>query len=447
MTSLRLRLFLLIVAATVLVWSLAAAWTALSARADVERVLDARLREAAVMVASLGYADGALPTNTTRPAPIVLPSYERQLSCQIWSVTGNLLGASQGAPTQALSKGRPGFSEPVVDGVAWRVYTHVAPDTGLSIMVGDTLAVRQQLITGLVQGLLVPAMVGLVALAFLLWVGVGRGLGPVRRIAGAIASREPDDQSPLNVGRVPRELSPLTQEIDELFARIERLRSGEKRFLASAAHEMQTPLAGLRTHADIALRARDEETRERALVRIRQSVDRTARLVRQLLELSRQEANGAPAGEKALLGPAVEIVREELSHLLAQHKLTLRISGSADRLILPLASETLIIALRNLVENAALHGPENETIEIGRLGENFYVEDRGEGILPEQAEAMLEPFARGAETNLQGSGLGLAIAASALHPRMALVFERTESGFRVHVRHTSNLDCDARAEN
>src|SRR3546814_5688269 len=118
-------------------------------------------------------------------------------------------------------------------------------------MVGDTLAVRQQLITGLVQGLLVPALIGLVALAFLLWIGVGRGLGPVRRIAEAIAARAPDDQSPLAVDRVPRELSPLTQEIDDLFARIERLRSGEKRFLASAAHEMQTPLAGLRTHADI----------------------------------------------------------------------------------------------------------------------------------------------------------------------------------------------------
>src|SRR3546814_7683413 len=74
-------------------------------------------------------SDLAPPINTANPAPIPLPSYERQLSCQIWSVTGNLLGVSEGAPTQALSAGQPGFSEPVVDGVAWRVYTHVAPDT------------------------------------------------------------------------------------------------------------------------------------------------------------------------------------------------------------------------------------------------------------------------------------------------------------------------------
>src|SRR3546814_19705881 len=107
-------------------------------------------------------------------------------------------------------------------------------------MVGDTLAVRQQLITGLVQGLLVPALIGLVALAALLWIGVGRGLGPVRRIAQAIAARAPDDQSPLPVDRVPRELASLPQEFDDLFTRRETARSGETRFLASVWHELQT---------------------------------------------------------------------------------------------------------------------------------------------------------------------------------------------------------------
>src|SRR3546814_4383803 len=109
-------------------------------------------------------------------------------------------------------------------------------------MVGDTLAVRQQLITGLVQGLLVPALIGLVALAFLLWIGVGRGLGPVRRIAEAIAARATDDQSPLAVDRVTLELSPLTPEIAAPFARLERLRCGEKRFLASLETAMPTHL-------------------------------------------------------------------------------------------------------------------------------------------------------------------------------------------------------------
>src|SRR3546814_4318334 len=93
------------------------------------------------MVASLGYADGAPPINTANPAPIPLPSYERQLSCQIWSVTGNLLGVSEGAPTQALSAGQPGFSEPVVDGVAWRVYRPEEHTSELQSLMRNSYAV------------------------------------------------------------------------------------------------------------------------------------------------------------------------------------------------------------------------------------------------------------------------------------------------------------------
>src|SRR3546814_13691188 len=144
-----------------------------------------------------GGADATSPAiSPEHPAPFPVPTDERTLSGQVGTVTVKLRGVSEGAPTQALSAGQPGFSEPVVDGVAWRVYTHVATDTGLRIMVGDTLAVRQQLITGLVQGLLVPALIGPAALVALLWIGVGPGLGPVRRSPQAMAARAPDDTSP-----------------------------------------------------------------------------------------------------------------------------------------------------------------------------------------------------------------------------------------------------------
>src|SRR3546814_7499361 len=92
--------------------------------------------------------------------------------------------------------------------------------------------------------------------------------------------------------------------------------------MASAAHEMQTPLAGLRTHADIALRASDGPTRERALERIRQSVDRTARLVRQLLEWSRHDVDRAPSGGSAMLGPAAQRSEEHTTDLQSLMRIT-----------------------------------------------------------------------------------------------------------------------------
>lgn len=437
MSSLRLRLFLLIVAATALVWSAAAAWTVLSARADIERVLDRRLREAAHMVVSLGYsgADRAAPGIA---APLFDPSYERQLTCQIWSLNGDLVRRSRTAPDAPLSAGRPGFSERTIDGVRWRVYTYVDRDSGLRVMVGDTLAVRRRLVTDLLTGLLIPAAAGLVVLAVLLWLGVSKGLAPLRRIATAIAARDPGDLQPLAETRVPAELSPLTRAIDGLLERMMRLRASERQFLASAAHEMQTPLAGLKTHAEISLRSPDPDTRRRSLARISLSVDRTTRLVRQLLDLARQESDARPAtGRHTRLRTAFELVRQELESLLAKHGVTLVLADPPPGLMLPIGEDALLMALRNLVENAILHGPDGADVVVGaaRSGRSigFYVEDRGSGLTAEEAEACAQPFIRGNRTKGRGSGLGLAIADAALaNAGMTMSFEqRRPIGFRI----------------
>lgn len=434
MISLRARLFLLVAATTALVWSLAAVWTVLGARTDIERVLDRRLREAAVMVASLGYEnDGPLATNG--PAVLPVPSYERQLSCQIWSVTGDLIGVSSGAPARPLSSGDPGFSEQMIDGVEWRVYTYISPENGLSIMVGDTISVRRQLVSDLVIGLIIPALVGLAALGGLLWIGLGRGLAPVRRVAAAIAARRPDDHRPLAVPAVPRELVPLTAEIDDLFLRIERLRARERGFLASAAHEMQTPLAGLRTHADIALKSDDGGTRRRALQRIRESVDRTARLVRQLLELSRQDASSSSSAKgRADLIDTMEIVAQDLAGILESRRVALRVCAGDPGQPIAMTPDALLVALRNLVENAVLHGPEGGTVTVAALDKGFKVSDEGTGIASEEAVDLVQPFRRAACPDTPGSGLGLAIAsAAAKSSGLTLAFRTHSAGFSASV--------------
>lgn len=445
MTSLRLRLFMLVAAATALVWSAAAVWTVLGARSDIEQVLDRRLREAAHMVGSLGYP-GPDQAGSGIAAPLPGASYERQLTCQIWSLNGELVRRSPSAPAAPLSAGQPGFSEPLIDGVSWRVYTYVEPASGLRVMVGDTLAVRRQLVTDLVVGLLVPAAVGMAALALLLWLSVNRGLAPVRRVAAAIASRDPNELEPLHESRVPAELSPLTRAIDGLFERMTRLRASERQFLASAAHEMQTPLAGLKTHADIALRSPDPDTRMRSLTRISLSVDRTTRLVRQLLDLARQESGVlarqesgvTPAeGRQTRLHTVFELVEHELEGLLAKHGVTLTLDDPPPGLVLPIGEDALLMALRNLVENAVIHGPDGAEVTIGadQHGNSvgFYVEDRGPGLTAKEAEACTQPFIRGNRTNGPGSGLGLAIARAALaNAGMAMSFEQLPpTGFRI----------------
>lgn len=437
MISLRLRLFMLVVTATALVWSAAATWTVLGARSDIEEVLDRRLREAAHMVASLNYS-GSDPAVPAVAPPMVDPSYERQLSCQIWSLGGNLVRRSGSAPATPLSAGQPGFSERTINGVRWRVYTYLDPASGLQVMVGDTLAVRQQLVTDLIAGLLVPAAVGLVALAALLWLGVNRGLAPVRQVAAAITARGPSDLQPLGETGIPAELTPLTQAIDGLFARVTELRARERQFLASAAHEMQTPLAGLKTHADIALRSSDPETRTHSLARISLSVDRTARLVRQLLDLARQEGEAQQEGRQHTpLRTVFAMVEHELESLLAERNVTLRLTPPASQLILPISEEALLMALRNLVENAVIYGPGDADVIVGAVQSadsvGFYVEDQGPGLTADEAQACTQPFVRGQRAKGRGSGLGLAIAHAALaNAGMTMSFEQLQpTGFRI----------------
>ena len=430
MKSLRLRLFGLIAAATVIVWSAAAVCTTVSAHRDIERVLDRRLREAAHMVASLG------STAIIAPEPNALAEttsdYERQLSCQVWSLQGRLIGRSSSAPAQPLATGKPGFSERIINGVAWRVYTYVVPRRGLRVMVGDTLAMRRNLVTDLMTGLIVPAILGLIALAMLIWIGTGRGLAPLKRVAGAIESRDPDDLSPLGLVKVPSELTIVTTAIDTLLARLDSTRDTERQFLASAAHELQTPLAGLKTQAEIARRTDDADVRANALQKIDTSVVRTTRLVRQLLDLARQEGLAhVSASPPVPLWELLSQTQDQLAALLIRHQATLAIDYNVEGIVLTVDEEILRLALRNLIENAVIYGPIGQILRVSvdevLDSPRLMVDDEGPGLSQNEAAPLRQRFVRGIRSIAPGSGLGLSIVDTALaRIDSRLNFERRE---------------------
>ena len=166
------------------------------------------------------------------------------------------------------------------------------------------------------------------------------------------------------------ELTPVVHSIDDLFHRLEQMRANEKHFIASAAHELQTPLAGLRAHAQIALVAEDGKVREQSLRHIQTSVDRTSRLVHQLLELAREEA----ASERVVaawvpLQQVVSSVAEGLVTQLQRANVELAPSRRALESEILVEEGALTLALRNLVENALNHSPRGGTIEGDREGE------------------------------------------------------------------------------
>ncbi|WP_168713123.1 ATP-binding protein [Sphingomonas ginsengisoli (ex An et al. 2013)] len=411
----RSRLFVLLLAGTVLVWSAAAAWINISTRNDVQRVLDNRLIEAAGMVASLARNSAsnlqAVPGGGNDPAPVHV---SRQLSCQIWTLDGRLVGRSGSAPKVPLSRINDGFSEKVINGEQWRVYSLVEPQAGLRILVGDNLKVRRNLIADVLKGLLVPAVVGIVALAVLLWSAIGQGLSPMRRVTDELSMRAPDEIRPLEVEEPVRELAPLVGAINGLFERLDELRASERHFIASAAHELQTPLAGLKAHAQIALATDDPTLRERSLRSIEASVDRTSRLVEQLLDLAREEARTSETAPGwTSLASVFQSIAEEAQIFLERRQVQLRLDAGAANADIRADEAALTLALRNLIRNAVEHSPQGSDVRVSvARNEGMFaiqVFDEGAGIPPAELSRIRERFVRGSGAKGSGSGLGLSI--------------------------------------
>jgi len=428
MRSLRTRLFAILLITTGLLWLSATVWIFLSTRAEVERVLDARLMEAARMVNSLIVSPDMLKeegdagvnrlTQSATKIPLLEhPHYDRQLSCQIWSLDGTLIGKSDSAPDTTLAPHAMGFSETVINGETWRVFAVENASLGVRVLVGDNLRIRDRLVNDLVKGLLLPALLIIPLLAVLIWLSVGRGLAPLRKLAGDLAAREASDLHAIEDLGTTREISPVLKSLNGLFARVAGARAREQNFIAFAAHELRTPLAGLKTQAQVALASDDGEIREKALGQIVAGVDRTGKLVRQLLDIASVEASeSAKPAAGCNVGEMLAALRTELAG--QAYRVDVAIDAQLFGLRIGMDPDLFRLAARNLLENALNHSPPGATVscscemEVDHLV--IAIEDMGPGIPDEEMPHVTERFFRGRFKTAVGSGLGLSIVERAL---------------------------------
>lgn len=418
MQSIRARLVMILLITTGVVWLSAVLWIFLSTRAEVERVLDARLMEAGRMVNSLLISQ-EIKIADMQNTPVAVPAqihteYDRQLSCQIWSLQGVLIGRSGSAPDQALSDQANGISEKVIDGETWRVFAVENAALGVRVLVGDNLSMRQRLVNDVIKGLLLPALLIMPISAGLIWLSVTRGLRPLNGIADELATRKASDLSPLASKATAKEVAPVLRSLNGLFARVAEMRNRERNFTAFAAHELRTPLAGLKTQTQVALASDDRAIREQALRQIVAGVDRTGRLVRQLLDISAIEAS-EPVDAGGCFNLA-EILASIRSDLRAANKpdSCITIDPELDTIRIAANADLFRLAAQNLMENAINHSPEDGQIvcyarrNVCQL--TLLIEDNGPGIPDEELPRVTERFFRGRNKTPIGSGLGLAIA-------------------------------------
>jgi two-component system sensor histidine kinase QseC len=352
------------------------------------------------------------PALAGTPSPLS-GGYERQLSCQIWSLEGRLVAASTAAPAERLASHAAGFSDSLINGELWRVYAIEDAAKEVRVLVGDRLGLRDRLVNDLVMGLVAPTLLMLPLFAALIWISVGRGLSPLRGIAGDLQQRAADDLAPLQA-RVIDEIRPVTDALNGLFTRLDAARRHEREFTAFAAHELRTPLAGIRTQAQIAKAADTTQMRTAALDHIMQGVDRTARLISQLLALARLESGAAPSRrERVNLG---QLLREIDREGQRPASISVEFDDAIDEMTVEGDRDNLKLALRNLHENACGHSHPGGRIRWLRTAEaTLAVDDEGPGVPADELALIRQRFYRGRAARNAGSGLGLAIVEAALH--------------------------------
>ena len=306
------------------------------------------------------------------------------------------------------------------------VLAHGVEPKPILIQVAETHEKRARLATEIVKGVLVPQFIALPLVVFLIWLALARGLRPLRELENRIRARRPDDLSPMDTRVVPIEVTPLVQSVNDLFERERQSLSTQRRFLADAAHQLKTPLAGLRMQAELALRAQTSETElKQSLKQISRASVSATRTVNQLLALARAEGSGRslPKLSVNVAQMAQDVVREAFPRAMDRN-FDLGYEG-------PDAGEPntnidgypalLTELLRNLVDNALNYVPSTTgrpgviTLRVSADRETDHVtlqvEDNGPGIPESERELVLQPFYRSLGQEADGSGLGLAIVA------------------------------------
>ena len=296
------------------------------------------------------------------------------------------------------------------------IYLPVADDKvhgQVLVQVAETLIKRKHLAQEVLSGVTLFGLVLIVLSATSVWIGVGRALAPLTRIRDAILNRSNKDLGPVPENAAPTEVRPLLHAINDMLGRLAETMAAQQRFIADAAHQLRTPLAGIKTQADYAQRETDQTAVRHALRQISASVDRTTHLAQQLLSLARAEA--APHGLQFEAVDLSELLRSTISDWVpaaVNKDIDLGYDGPTSPQWIQGNALLLHEMLANLLDNAISYTEPGGKVTISLnhdQGLVISVEDNGPGIPFGERILVFERFHRVIGTPGDGSGLGLAL--------------------------------------
>ena len=410
--SLRLRAVLIAGISLVVLWGAAAAWMMQGMRANLDQTLDGRLAMSARMVA--GLLEGAALDPNSSPANLtdaVRISGKEGIACEIRALRGEVLASTGSTPSSDFATLPTGYSTREVEGKQWRIY--ILHDNGYQITTADRIDERNILIDELLRAAGVPFLIALLGGLAALWVGIGRGLIPLKTLREQLRAKETDDTTPIAVDHSPTELRPVLDAMNGLLGRLAQALSSQRAFTDAAAHELRTPLTVIDTHLQV-VRLSDGEEAQASLSGAEEGVRRLRRTLDQMMTLARTDA----VPDKGDACPSVlDVVEGVFSRVGESERSRLSLTVEGTDAGTPVPRSMLEAAVRNLVDNAIRYSADDTAIEIniafnrGAQHCVLAVADRGPGLSPEQAAQIGRRFWRGDQgrQRKEGAGLGISI--------------------------------------
>jgi len=350
-----------------------------------------------------------------------IDTFPQRRAFGVWAGT-ELLLATLRQPFTAAPRLANGFTDLTVGKQQYRVLAKVLPpappwNRSLVLAVADHMPTRSALIRSAMFDVLVPLIIGAPLAVLGIYIALVKGLSPLTRLAEQIRSRSAQQLEPIAADDVPIEALPIAQSVNQLMARVGESLERERRFTADAAHELKTPLTALKAHAQVALQTQDEALRHASLRDIARTVNRTDRLITQLLTLARLDpsVDSADCGQVDLASITSATLAELQETAAArEQQLHLRVDENVHpRAVVHGNADALAILIRNIVENAVHYSEQQGAIEVRVLHRDRFgiieVSDRGPGIPAEARQEVFRRFHRVAGTKAPGTGLGLSI--------------------------------------
>lgn len=453
MPSIRRFLLISLLVSVSIVTISTAIWTYNSVTDEIDDLFDGQLVEAAHILRRITTHGGAPKQDSASKSPLFTDNakftavvdesfpffhhhYALQRSFQIWRADGSLMLKSSSAPDFSLAPNQGGFSTTVLGDSSWRVFSLTDPKSKLQFQVAQLHQVRNKLVRTIAFTEIVPFILMYPLLAIAVWYAVEFALRQIKRVTAEVRERtEPGELKPLCITNVPSEVSPLVEELNNLFQRLEHAFAREKRFAADAAHELRTPLASVKTQAQVALRADNQDTLNKALSQIIAGVNRCTHVVQQLSILNSLKPDEPMYGLVDVeLNELARTIITDVYPFALTNKVDIELHPAPEPALLKANEVLLQILLRNLIDNAIRYSGHDALVRV-TISRNqadsskntadlvIKVEDNGPGIPTELRERVFERFYRQLGTNTSGSGLGLSIVQQITelhHGRMSL---------------------------